>query len=64
MRAGVPLATSYEEVNLVTSDDNIIDELSRTSMHWVRGDSIRELATYYWDLLTVEHHCPTKPTPS
>lgn len=61
VRAGVPQQTSQEEVELVTVDDYLIDEPSRTSMHRVRGDSMRDLGIYDRDLLAVEHNCPTKP---
>ncbi len=61
VRAGVPQPTSQEEVELVTIDDYLIDEPARTSMHRVRGDSMRDAGLQDGDLLAVEHNCPTKP---
>lgn len=61
VRAGVPQPNSQEEVELVTIDDYLIDEPARTSMHRVRGDSMRDAGLQDGDLLAVEHNCPTKP---
>lgn len=61
VRAGVPQPPSQEEVELVTIDDYLIDEPARTSMHRVRGDSMRDAGLQDGDLLAVEHNCPTKP---
>lgn len=61
VRAGMPQPTSQEEVELVTIDDYLIDEPARTSMHRVRGDSMRDAGLQDGDLLAVEHNRPTKP---
>jgi len=61
VRAGQAQPASQEEVELVTVDDYLIDEPARTSMHRVRGDSMRDAGIQDGDLLAVEHNCPTKP---
>jgi repressor LexA len=61
VRAGLAQPVSQEEPELVTVDDYLIDEPNRTSMHRVRGDSMRDAGLYDGDLLAVEHNTPTKP---
>lgn len=61
VRAGLPQPASQEEIELITIDDYLIDEPSRTSLHRVRGDSMRDVGILDGDLLAVEHNTPTKP---
>ena len=61
VRAGLAQPVSQEEPELVTVDDYLIDEPNRTSMHRVRGDSMRDAGLYDGDLLAVEHNTPTQP---
>jgi repressor LexA len=61
VRAGQAQPASQEEPGLVTVDDYLIDEPNRTSMHRVRGDSMKDVGIYDGDLLAVEHNTPTKP---
>lgn len=61
VRAGLAQPMTQEEPGLVTVDDYLIDEPNRTSMHRVRGDSMKDLGIFDGDLLAVEHNTPTKP---
>ena len=60
VRAGQPQPVSQEEPELLTLDDYLIDEPNRTSLHRVKGDSMKDLGIYDGDLLAVEHNSPTK----
>jgi repressor LexA len=61
VRAGLPQPVSQEEPELLTLDDYLIDEPNRTSLHKVKGDSMKDVGIYEGDLLAVEHNTPTKP---
>lgn len=61
VRAGVPQPATQEEPELITLDDYLIDEPNRTSIHKVRGDSMKDAGIFEGDLLAVEHNTPTKP---
>ncbi len=61
VRAGLPQPVSQEEPELLTLDDYLIDEPNRTSLHRVKGDSMKDLGIFDGDLLAVEHNSPTKP---
>lgn len=61
VRAGQPQPSSQEEPETLTLDDYLIDDPNRTSLHKVRGDSMRDAAILEGDLVVVEHHTPTKP---
>jgi repressor LexA len=61
VRAGVPQPVSQEELELLTLDDYLIDEPNRTSLHRVRGDSMRDAGIFDGDLVAVEHNSPTQP---
>lgn len=61
VRAGVPQQASQEEPDVLTIDDYLIDDPNRTSLHKVRGDSMRDAGILEGDLVIVEHHTPTKP---
>jgi repressor LexA len=61
VRAGQPQPVSQEEPELLTLDDYLIDEPNRTSLHRVKGDSMKDAGIYDGDLLAVEHNSPTKP---
>jgi repressor LexA len=61
VRAGQPQPASQEEPELLTLDDYLIDDPNRTSLHKVRGDSMKDAGILEGDLVVVEHHTPTKP---
>lgn len=61
VRAGLPQAASQEEPEHLTLDDYLIDEPNRTSLHRVKGDSMKNAGIFDGDLLAVEHNSPTKP---
>ena len=61
VRAGVPQPASQEQPELLTIDDYLIDDPNRTSLHKVRGDSMRDAAVLDGDLVVVEHNAPAKP---
>lgn len=61
VRAGVPQQASQEEPDVLTIDDYLIDDPNRTSLHKVRGDSMRDAGILEGDLVIVEHNTPTKP---
>lgn len=61
VRAGLAQPASQEEPELITVDDYLIDEPNRTSMHRVKGDSMRDAGIVEGDILAVEHNTPTKP---
>jgi repressor LexA len=61
VRAGLPQPVSQEEPELLTLDDYLIDEPNRTSLHRVKGDSMKDAGIFEGDLLAVEHNTPTKP---
>lgn len=61
VRAGVPQPASQEEPEVLTVDDYLIDEPDRTTLHRVRGDSMRDAHIVDGDLVVVEHNSPTKP---
>lgn len=61
VRAGVPQPSSQEEPEVFTVDDYLIDQPDRTTLHRVRGDSMRDAHIVEGDLVVVEHNTPTKP---
>lgn len=61
VRAGLAQPMSQEEPQLLTVDDYLIDEPNRTSLHRVRGDSMKDVGILDGDLLAVEHNTPTSP---
>jgi repressor LexA len=61
VRAGLPQPVSQEEPELLTIDDYLIDDANRTTLHRVRGDSMRNVGILDGDLVVVEHNTPTKP---
>lgn len=61
VRAGVPQPVSQEEPEVVTVDDYLIDAPERTTLHRVRGDSMRDAHILEGDLVVVEHNSPTRP---
>lgn len=61
VRAGQPQPVSQEEPDVLTIDDYLIDDPNRTSLHKVRGDSMKDAGIFDGDLVVVEHHTPTKP---
>jgi repressor LexA len=60
VRAGLPQPATQEEPELLTLDDYFIDEPNRTSLHRVKGDSMKDVGIFDGDLLAVEHNSPTK----
>lgn len=61
VRAGLPQPVSQEPPDLLTIDDYLIDDPNRTSLHRVRGDSMRDVGIMEGDLVVVEHNAPTTP---
>jgi repressor LexA len=61
VRAGQPQPATQEEPDLITLDDYLIDNPARTSVHKVRGDSMKDAGIFDGDLVVVEHNSPTAP---
>lgn len=61
VRAGLPQPDSQEQPELLTLDDYLVDDPNRTSLHKVRGDSMKDAGILDGDLVVVEHNTPTKP---
>ena len=61
VRAGQPQPADQSEPDVLTLDDYLIDDPNRTSLHKVRGDSMRDAGILEGDLVVVEHNSPTKP---
>lgn len=61
VRAGQPQPADQAEPDVLTLDDYLIDEPNRTSLHKVRGDSMRDAGIIEGDLVAVEHNCPAAP---
>jgi repressor LexA len=61
VRAGLPQPASQCEPEVLTLDDYLIDEPNRTSLHKVRGDSMRDLGILDGDLVAVEQNAPCAP---
>jgi repressor LexA len=60
VRAGRPQETSQEEPEYLNLDDYLIDEPDRTTLHRVRGDSMKDAGLLEGDLVVVEQHTPPK----
>jgi repressor LexA len=60
IRAGVPRLETQGHESL-TLDDYLVDDPARTSLHRVRGDSMRDMGILDGDLAVVEHRAPTQP---
>ncbi len=61
VRAGLPQLAPQTEPEVLTLDDYLIDEPNRTSLHKVRGDSMRDLGILEGDLVAVEQNAPCAP---
>lgn len=61
VRAGVPQMQSQEAPELLTLDDYLIDEPDRTTLHTVRGDSMKDAHIIDGDIVVVQHNTPTAP---
>jgi len=61
VRAGLPQPADQAEPEVLTLDDYLIDELQRTSLHKVRGDSMHDAGIVDGDLVAVEHNAPSAP---
>ena len=61
VRAGQPQPASQAEAEVLTLDDYLIDEPNRTSLHKVRGDSMRDAGILEGDLVAVEQNSPAAP---
>jgi repressor LexA len=61
VRAGQPQPVDQSEPEVVTLDDYLIDQPNRTSLHKVRGDSMRDAGILEGDLVAVEHNSPAGP---
>ena len=60
VRAGLPEPALPETDEALTIDDYLIDDPNRTSLHKVRGDSMKEVGILEGDLVVVEHNTPTR----
>jgi repressor LexA len=60
VRAGLPEPAVQATEEALTIDDYLIDDPNRTSLHKVRGDSMREAGILEGDLVVVEHNAPTR----
>ena len=58
VRAGQPQPADQSEPAVLTLDDYLVDEPNRTSLHRVRGDSMRDAGILEGDLVAVEHNAP------
>lgn len=61
VRAGVPQEASQDTEDALTVDDYLIDAPDRTTLHRVRGDSMRDAGILEGDLVAVEHNSPAAP---
>ncbi len=61
VRAGLPQPADQSEPDVLTLDDFLIDAPNRTSLHKVRGDSMRDAGILEGDLVAVEHNAPSAP---
>lgn len=61
VRAGQPQPADQSEPEVITLDDYLIDQPNRTSLHKVRGDSMRDVGILEGDLVAVEQNAPTAP---
>jgi repressor LexA len=61
VRAGQPQPADQSEPEVLTLDDYLIDQPNRTSLHKVRGDSMRDVGILEGDLVSVEQNAPTAP---
>lgn len=61
VRAGQPQPADQSEPEVITLDDFLIDQPNRTSLHKVRGDSMRDVGILEGDLVAVEQNAPTAP---
>jgi SOS regulatory protein LexA len=61
VRAGLPQPADQAPPEVLTLDDYLIDEPNRTSLHRVRGDSMRDAGILDGDLVAVEHNAPAGP---
>ena len=61
VRAGVPQPATQDESDFLTLDDYLIDHPDRTTLHRVRGDSMKDANIIESDPVVVEQNCATKP---
>jgi repressor LexA len=61
VRAGLPQVATQSEPDVLTLDDYLIDQPNRTSLHRVRGDSMRDVGILDGDLVAVEQNAPCSP---
>jgi repressor LexA len=61
VRAGLPQPADQAPPEVLTLDDYLIDQPNRTSLHRVRGDSMRDAGILDGDLVALEHNAPASP---
>ena len=61
VRAGLPQPADQAAADVLTLDDYLIDQPNRTSLHRVRGDSMKDVGILEGDLVAVEHNAPSSP---
>lgn len=60
VRGGLPQLATEGQYESLTLDDYLIDDPARTTLHRVRGDSMRDAGIFDGDLTIVEHRAPTQ----
>lgn len=60
VRAVVPQPQSQEEADVLALDDYFIDQPDRTTLHRVRGDSMKDASILEGDLVAVEQSTPPR----
>lgn len=59
---GTLSAMGMESLSAISGMRNyLIEDPNRTSLHKVRGDSMKDAGILEGDIVVVEHHTPTKP---
>ena len=58
--ATVPPLAQEARIEVLTLDDYLVDDPARTSLHRVRGDSMRNAGIFDGDLAVVEDRAPTQ----
>lgn len=61
VRAGVPRLAQQGCIEVLTLDDYLVDHPARTSLHRVRGDSMRDAGILDGDLAVIELRAPSQP---
>lgn len=60
VKAGAPQPQTQEEADVLTLDDYLIYQPDRTTLHRVRGDSMKDASILEGDLVAVEQSTPPR----